>query len=369
MNLRRSFWIWFQNLGGTCPVASFPPYGAWREFIQFAAQWQIDSVIIWFPFSYMEGRAEDWKWPPRRGMFGPFGKEIVQYAHDQGVQFICGFPLNGYDVGAFILKEHPELQAKIPPELANTPKGKDSVGKVFCPSNETSQQMVQELLNILVEETGVDGFNFESGAVDYVTCHCPRCEKRFQSRGETEHENKPILWDIEQINAAIDFLESKGKGLQFSMDAIYGQVADPETLAKEIDRRCTILWGDWENFPDVGMMKELVNIRKNTGAMLRLHLLREPGQQALTQIVESCRKLGSLGLREIAGRAWIPRGWNAVKDALFAEATKNPWRSDSEFQTLIEKLYSRYPFQKGEEEVPPGDYNKIEGEWSLVNIV
>ena len=58
-----------------------------------------------------------------------------------------------------------------------------------------------------------------------------------------------------------------------------------------------------------------------------------------------------------------------MKDALFAEVTKNAWRSDSEFQTLIEELYSRYPVQKGEEEVPSGDYNKIEGEWGFVNIV
>ncbi|MCK4416793.1 MAG: hypothetical protein KAV99_01330 [Candidatus Latescibacteria bacterium] len=358
MDLRRSFWIWFQNLDG-----------AWREFIDFAAQWQIDSVVIWFPFSYMEGKAEDWKWPPRKGTFGNFGKEITQYAHSQGVQLICGFPLNGYDVGAFILKEHPELQATIPSELANTPKGKDSVGKIFCPSNEASQKMVQELLNILVEETGVDGFNFESGAVDYVTCHCSRCEERFQSRGETEHENKPILWEIEQINSFVHFLRNKRDGLQFSMDAIYGQVADPELLAREIDEHCTIFWGDWGNFPDRTTAKKLMSIRQNTGFLLRLQLLREPGQQALTDIIENCRELISLSPREMVGRAWIPRGWNAVKDALFAQATRDSRRSDAEFQAIIEELYARYPFRKGEEEVPPGNYNKIEGEWGFVNIV
>jgi hypothetical protein len=357
MHLKRSLWVWFQNLGGS-----------WREFIDFAVQWQIDSVVIWFPFSYMEGKAEDWKWPPRKGIFGPFGKEIVQYAHSQSVQLICGFALNGYDVGAFILKEHPELQAKIPSELADTAKGKASIGRIFCLSNELSQKMVHELLSILEEETGVDGFNFESGAVDYMTCHCPRCEERFQSRGETEHENKPILWEIEQINSAVDFLKNKRKDLWLSMDAIYGQVADPEVLAREIDEQCTIIWGDWGNFPDIAMGKKLVSVRENTGFILRLHLLREPSRQALTDIIENCRELVSLGPREMVGRAWVPKDWNAVKDALFAQVTKAPRRSDTELQAIIEELYSRYPFQKAEEELPPGDYNQIKGEWGFVNI-
>jgi hypothetical protein len=196
---KRFLWLWLQNLEGK-----------WKDFVDFAADWKCTGIVLWGLDGWQARPASD-------GRGAAFCRELVAYAHGRGVQVIHGFGLNGYDEGRHVCKELPAANAVIPERLKNTSKGKDSIGNIFCPSNPDALKLLRDML-LRTADTGIDGFNFETADVDYVTCHCAACERRFQSASETEHTHKPPRWSIEQTNRAVDLLQKERPKLCLSIE-------------------------------------------------------------------------------------------------------------------------------------------------------
>ena len=243
-------WVWWHNLEGK-----------WQDYVDFAADHGADGVVIW--------GLQGWKGDGARA------REVVAHAHKRGVKVVHGLGLNGYEVGKHIVSQNPTLAAVLPPHLANTKKGEWSRKAIFCPSKPESLKLLRECL-VRAAETGIDGFNFETADVDYVTCHCPACERRFDSANETEHTNKPMGWPLEHLKLAADVLADAYPKLwlncEFAMQR-FGQ--KPYTgcerileLNRRIDPRITVVWAAATAPPDA-VCRKLRAERDNIGFYVR----------------------------------------------------------------------------------------------------
>ncbi|MFO7976230.1 MAG: hypothetical protein R6V12_16530 [Candidatus Hydrogenedentota bacterium] len=174
------YWLWFRNIGD-----------AWPELIDFASDQNVDGVVIWG----LDGWKED----------NSLCRDVVAYAHERGVKVIHGFGLNGYHEGAHIVRMNPKHRISISENWQAMDRGKDSLKSVFCPSEPTALAELERML-LRAAATGIDGFNFETGDVDYMTCHCAKCEKRFNSADEGPYDKKPIEWPLFHLKFAADTL-------------------------------------------------------------------------------------------------------------------------------------------------------------------
>jgi hypothetical protein len=325
----RYLWIWLPNLDGH-----------WKEFVDFAADWKCTGVVIW--------GLDGWREEPASRARGSreFCRQLVQYAHGRGVKVVQGFGLNGYNEGQHICRQVPDGQAVIPDRLKDTEKGRGSVGNVFCPSNPKALAVLRQML-LSAADTGLDGFNFETADVDYVTCHCRRCETRFQSADEQEHLNKPPLWCIEQANWAIEMLQRERPRLWLSVEfavQLFGK--QPWTscpaiwqINRRIDPRATVVWAEY-TYPPQDLCARLAAERKNVGFYIRGG---EGGwgvgpKVRTDQIVATCRRLRPLAPQCLMYRSWTPLDRWAVNMAVAAEAMRDPLRSDADFVQLVARV-------------------------------
>ncbi len=302
------FWIWWNNLEGD-----------WRGFIDFAAEQHMTGVVIW--------GLQGWRGKGERS------REVVRYAHARGVQVIHGLGLNGYEVGQYIVREHPELAAVIPPALADTKKGRWSRKAVFCPSNPESQALLRALLR-RAADTGVDGFNFETGDVDYVTCHCPACQARFHNENETEHENKPIGWPLAHLKLAADALAESHPGLQLTCEFAMQRFGQPPytdcqtilRLNREIDPRITVVWSEATAPPDA-IAKKLRAERADIGFYIRSGAIKGwDAERVLSpfDLAPIARRLLALDPVCVMYRSWRPLDRWAVNMGVAARILHRP---------------------------------------------
>ena len=322
-------WIWLPNLEGR-----------WKEYVDFAADWKCTGVVLWG----LDGWREEPANPKLRGSRA-FCRELVQYAHARGVKVVQGFGLNGYDEGNHVCQRVPEAAAQIPDRLKDTELGKGSVGHVFCPSNPKALVVLREKL-LAAADTGLDGFNFETADVDYITCHCPKCEARFQSANEQEHLNKPPRWCIEQANWAIDMLQRERPKLWLSVEfavqkfgrAPYRDCPAIYQMNREIDPRATVVWAEF-TYPPQELCQRLAAGRKNVGFYIRGG---EGGWGAASHIktadiVSTCRRLWPLAPACLMYRAWTPLDRWAVNMAVAAEAMRDSKQPDAHFADVASK--------------------------------
>lgn len=244
------YWVWWRNLEDH-----------WQDFIDFTAEQRLDGVVIW--------GLQGWKGDGQRC------RELVHYAHERRVAVMHGLGLNGYEVGKFIVSESPELAAVIPEHLAGTKKGEWTREAVFCPSKPRSMELLRDCL-LRAADTGIDGFNFETADVDYVTCHCPDCRRRFNNADETEHTNKPVDWPIEHLHFAADVLSDAYPKVwltcEFAMQRFgqkpYTDCARLFEMNRRIDPRITIVWAE-ATAPPQPIAQKLREERSNIGFYVR----------------------------------------------------------------------------------------------------
>ena len=341
---KRFLWVWLQNLDGR-----------WKDYVDFAADWKCAGVVIWG----LDGWKETTDAKAKSG--GAFCRELVRYAHRRGVQVIHGFGLNGYNEGKHICQRLPAARAVIPERLKDTPKGKASVGNIFCPSNPDALRTLREML-LRAADTGIDGFNFETADVDYITCHCAACERRFESASETEHENKPPRWSIEQANWAMELLARERPGLWLSIEFAMQRFGRPPyldsaviaQLNREIDTRATVVWAEG-TYPPQPVCEKLASARRNIGFYLRSaeFMGRDgPRQIQIADIVGTMRRLWPLQPQCLMYRSWRPLERWAVNMAVAAEAMRDPWQSDGRFVEVERQVETRT--------APGGKYSAIE---------
>lgn len=337
---KRFLWIWLGNLEGR-----------WKDYVDFAAQWKCTGVVIWGLDGWKKGQ-------------GPgsetFCREVVAYAHERGVQVIHGFGLNGYNEGHHICRRVPAACAKIPDRLKETEKGKGSVGNVFCPSNPEALQVLREML-LCAADTGIDGFNFETADVDYVTCHCSTCEERFQNASETDEANKPPKWCIEQANWAINMLSTERPKLyvtvEFAMQlfgkAPYLDCKPILQINSGIDPRATLVWAEG-TYPPQPISEKLAADRENIGFYIRGGEAGWPGAAAIkpADIIASIRRLWPLRPKCLMYRGWLPCERWAVNMAVAAEAMRDPSPPDACFAEIKAKVEGMI--------APGGKYSVVE---------
>ena len=343
---KRFLWVWNQNLDDH-----------WRDFVDFAAEWKCTGVVIW--------GLNGWKPTPIAGKPQSGGenfcREVATYAHARGLQVIHGFGLNGYNEGQHVCRQLPTTGAVVPDRLKNTAKGKDSVGNIFCPSNPDALKLLREML-LRAADTGIDGFNFETADVDYITCHCAACEKRFRSAGETEHENKPALWSIEQANWAIELLQRERPKLWLSIEFAMQRFGRPPyldsaviaQLNREIDERATLVWSE-ATYPPQPICEKLAAARRNIGFYVRSAEFNGwvgTGQIRRADIVDTMRRLWPLHPRAFMYRSWQPMDRWVVNLAVAAEAMREPGRPDSHFAEVEAKQTAMF--------APGGKYSRVE---------
>lgn len=322
-------WVWLKNLDGR-----------WKDHVDFAADWKCTGVVIW--------GLDGWKQTADAKYRGSEAscRELVAYAHARGVQVIHGFGLNGYDEGRHVCKTLPVANAVIPERLKDTAKGKDSVGNIFCPSNPDALKLLRETL-LRAADTGIDGFNFETADVDYITCHCAACERRFQSADETEHEHKPPRWGIEQANWAIELLAQERPKLWLSIEFAMQRFGQPPYLDsavmaqinREIDGRATVVWAEG-TYPPQPICEKLAVSRRNIGFYVRSAEFMDsdgPRQIKPADIVGTMRRLRLLHPQCFMYRSWRPFERWAVNMAIAAEAMRDATRPDTHFAEVERK--------------------------------
>ena len=325
----RLLWIWLSNLEGQ-----------WKAYVDFAADWKCTGVVIW--------GLDGWRDQPagkHRGSHA-FCREVVQYAHARGLKVIHGFGLNGYDEGEHICHRVPGAGVQLPERLRHSERGRASMRSVFCPSNAQALAVLHEML-LKAADTGLDGFNFETADVDYNTCHCAKCEARFQNHDEQEYANKPPRWCIEQANWAIDLLQRERPKVWLSVEFAVQLFGRPpydncpaiDQINTGIDQRATVVWAEG-TYPPQALCQRLAAARKNIGFYIRGgeggwgHAARiKPAD-----IVATCRRLWPLGPECLMYRSWLPlEGW-ARNMAVAAEAMRDPLQPDECFVQLQAKV-------------------------------
>ncbi len=322
-------WVWLQNLDGQ-----------WKDYVDFAAEWKCTGIVIWGLDGWkqtadVKGRGSE-----------AFCRELVAYAHARNVQVIHGFGLNGYNEGRHICKTQPATNAVIPERLKDTAKGRDSKGYIFCLSNPDALKLLREML-LRAADTGIDGFNFETADVDYITCHCATCERRFQSASETEHENKPPRWSIEQANWAIELLAKERPKLWLSIEFAMQRFGRPPyldsavitQLNNEIDGRATVVWAE-NMYPPQAICEKLATARRNIGFYIRsAEFMGRDGARKIkpAEIVGTMRRLWPLHPQSLMYRSWRPFERWAVNMAIAAEAMRDPLKPEAFFAEVERK--------------------------------
>ena len=313
------FWIWWSNLEGH-----------WQELIDFAAERKMDGVVIWG----LQGWKDD----------GKRCREVVAYAHDRGVKVIHGLGLNGYEVGHSIVAEHPELAATIGAKLADTDKARGTRRDVFCPSKPEALKLLEACL-LRAAATGIDGFNFETADVDYLTCHCPQCQKRFQSADETEHHNKPMGWPLEHLKFAADVLTKSHPELwlncEFAMQRFgtrpYTDCDRILEMNRRIDPRITVVWAEGTAPPEE-IAQRLWADRENIGWYVRsgaIHGWTAGNILPPQRLLPIAQRLIALRPVTMMYRCSRPLDRFAVNMGAAAEILRNPGMSPAEVDRIV----------------------------------
>jgi hypothetical protein len=231
--------------------------------------------------------------------------------------------------------------------LKNTAKGRDSAGSIFCPSNADALKRLKEML-LRAADTGIDGFNFETADVDYVTCHCPKCEARFQSADETEDGQKPPRWSIEPVNWAVEMLQADRPKLWLSIEFAMQRFArapylESEVLTqlnKEIDPRATLVWCE-ATYPPKPICEKLAAGRENVGFYIRsAEFMGWEGAKKIkpADIIGTMRRLWPLHPKCFMYRSWWPRERWVVNLAVAAEAMRDPMQPDAHFAAIAKEM-------------------------------
>jgi len=317
------YWLWVKNMEGY-----------WQDFIDFAAEQKVDGVVIWGLKGFGTG-GED-----------RFCRELVKYAHARDVKVIHGLGLNGYEIGEFIIGEDSNLGATILDKFVGTQREKNTRRAVFCPSKPKSLRLLKECL-LRAADTGVDGFNFETADVDYLTCHCPDCEKRFDSASETETTNKPVGWPLEHLQFAADVLLESRSDLWLNCEFAMQRFGKPPytdnermlRLNREIDPRITVVWAE-HDAPPKAIATLLRKERENIGFYIRsgaIYGWNEKEQLSPVSLLPIARDLIPLDPVCVFYRSYRPTKYWSVNMGAAAKVLKNPGLTEDEVYTLVKE--------------------------------
>ena len=183
---------------GTAPVAAPPVLSVRGYYVTFMrmptydlAQWKTaidgmqadgaNTLLLWTAGAFRSRKFPvTWKWNAQHeNVRRDFVRDLIDYAHEQGVRVVLGFTPFAYDgVNQYPL-EHPGLRAT---GKDGAPAGLGGIacwGYNLCPSKPEAQHFMLEYVREMYFDfyPNADGLLIESS--DYAICHCPDCGARY----------------------------------------------------------------------------------------------------------------------------------------------------------------------------------------------
>ena len=173
----------FAQRGYYMTFMRMPTYGLpqWKQMLDGIQADGGNLLVLWMGGAFRSKQFPvTWKFnEEHENVRGDFGRELIAYAHTQGIRVLLGFTPFGYDgVNQYPL-EHPELKAVKKDGQLTDKFGIYCWGWNLCPSKAESQRFMREYAREMAFDfyPEADGLFIESS--DYAICHCPECQGKF----------------------------------------------------------------------------------------------------------------------------------------------------------------------------------------------
>jgi hypothetical protein len=184
--------------------------------------------------------------------------------------------------------------------------------------------------------------------VDYLTCHCPDCEERFDSADETGYENKPIAWPLEHLKIAAEVLSGSHSHLWLNCEFAMQRFGKPPytdcerivELNRRIDPRITVVWAE-EVAPPEEICALLRKERENIGFYIRsgaIHGWDEKERIAPSELLPVAKRLLALDPVCLFYRAYRPTPFWSVNMGAAAEILHDPEMTAEEVEKIVQRF-------------------------------
>ncbi len=176
----------YYTLGNRYPTAGLE---VWKNIIDCMRADNCNLLIHWIAGAFKSKKYPDtWAYnADHENIKSDFTKEMIDYAHKQGIRVVLGFTPYGYDGVNQHTNIHPELIAT---GQNGQPVGDFGIhcwGKSLCPAKPASQEFLLEYIREMAFDfyPNADGLFIESS--DYSTCCCEVCSQN-NGAGHFEQE-------------------------------------------------------------------------------------------------------------------------------------------------------------------------------------
>lgn len=334
----------------------------WKEQIDCMKEDRSNTLLLWMGGGFRSRKFPiTWKYnSDHKNVREDFGRELIDYAHGQGIRVLLAFTPFGYDgVNQFPI-EHPELKAKKADGSPVDAFGIHCWGWSLCPSQVESQKFMLDYAREMAFEfyPNADGLMIESS--DYNVCRCGECGPKYYEREfRFVRQISDEVWS-RNPNATILVYPHYFTGKKVNAGtAIEGQAAaqtfdprwtlsfnphsahiDPELLAKA---RSTIFWTEAPSLGTPWAVRDgakLAFSKHLTGYVPSLEPFSYvmPREEFGTKMVG--KRIKPLGFD------WLPDGKMPLRELparlqrfAYREFCRNPELSDADFRKLVGKEF------------------------------
>ncbi len=168
------------RLRGYYTIATrYPTAGlaVWKNILDCMQKDGCNLLIHWVAGSFKSVKfPETWQYNrEHENIQSDFTREMIDYAHMQGIRVLLGFTPFGYDGVNRYSSTHPELTSVTRDGKPAAEFGISCWGRSLCPSKEQSQAFMLDYTREMFFDfyPNADGIFFESS--DYSTCFCEKC--------------------------------------------------------------------------------------------------------------------------------------------------------------------------------------------------
>jgi hypothetical protein len=160
-----------------------PTFGLpeWKQMIDAMKEDGANFLILWTAGGFRSKQFPiTWRYnAEHKNVQHDFARELIDYAHTQGIKVVLGFTPFAYDGANQYPLEHPELKATQKNGQPANLWGLHAWGYNLCPAKEASQKFMRDYVREMFFEfyPNADGLLIESS--DYAICYCADCRGKF----------------------------------------------------------------------------------------------------------------------------------------------------------------------------------------------
>jgi hypothetical protein len=160
-----------------------PTFGLpeWKQMIDGMKEDGANFLVLWTAGGFRSKAFPiTWRYnASHKNVRRDYARELIDYAHGQGIKVVLGFTPFAYDGANQYPLEHPELKATQKNGQPANFWGLHAWGYNLCPAREASQTFMRDYVREMFFEfyPNADGLLIESS--DYAICHCADCRGKF----------------------------------------------------------------------------------------------------------------------------------------------------------------------------------------------